>query len=150
MGTKNTPAMQISLPAMFAWVLVLSGVVAAVGAYPSSRFIKADGLIVEMISALLVLPLMLSSGILTFLASRKGPAWAASVFTSSGVIRLIACCALAAGVILAYDLPKIAMLIWVVIFYIAALAGEGIWLVRAIHRHVHVEALGSDHVTEED
>ena len=149
-GVKQAEAMKISLLTLFVWILALCAVVGVAGSYLLSMFTDKLGLKVQLLAALVVLPTMSASGAMTYLAAKKGPAWASFTFISSGMIRMIICCAISMALIFTQDIPKKELMIWVGVFYVAALAAEGIWLVRAIRKHAHAEALGPDHEIDEE
>jgi hypothetical protein len=134
--------MQISFAALGGWVLV--GLVAAyaAGLWPTWAWAGDPGLRAALLAGITITPLMLVSGLLTMLAATKGPAWAAFAFTSLSVLRMILCMIVAIVVVYATDLPMLLVVVWMVGLYLAGLAGEGIWICRALNRDAYRHALG--------
>jgi asparagine N-glycosylation enzyme membrane subunit Stt3 len=134
--------MQISFAALGGWVLVGLAAAYAAGLWPTWAWAGDPGLRAAMLSGITIAPLMLASGLLTMLAATRGPAWAAFAFTSLSVLRMILCMLIALVMVYATDLPMLLVVVWMVGLYLAALAGEGIWICRALNRDAYRHALG--------
>jgi hypothetical protein len=134
--------MRISLAALTGWVWLSEALLAAGGLWPSWKFAGRAGLEAAGVAYLTVLPLMLGSGLVTIFAAGKGPAWAAFTFASSGILRMILCVILAVVVLHLAALQPLLVAVWMLAVYLAGLAGEGIWLCRALQRDAHLAALG--------
>jgi len=128
--------------AMFGWVLPAELVVAAAGAYPTWRLGGAGALAAETAAAVIVLAAMSAgAGVVVWRGSR-GPAAAAMGFMISASVRVMLCVALTVVAWRWIALDPAPLMVWVAVFYLVGLAGETIWLIRAISPRRRLVALG--------
>ncbi len=134
--------MEMSLSALAGWVLGLGGMVAVAGAWPTYRLAGWAGVQTELVALAVVGLVMMATGAWVAVEAFRGPVRAAVSFLVAGVVRLPAC--LGGGALLWWlaELPAVVLGLWMAVFYLAMLAGEGVWIVRALRRDAHRTALG--------
>lgn len=134
--------MRIRFGALAAWVLLSEALLAMMGLWPAWKLGGSQWLDAATLAGVTVLPLLLGSGLLTLLAAKKGPAWAAFTFVSAGVLRMIICMILALVLLHSFPIDPFVLVVCMLGAYLAGLAGEGIWLCRALNLDAHRAALG--------
>jgi hypothetical protein len=125
---------RIRLASMLGHTLPVGLVAAAAGAYPTWQWAGVEGLWAELSAGVIVLVAMLGSAVVVVRAAAGGPARAALAFTAAGLARAIVCIGLAGGAWAVLHLPLAALGIWLVAFYLVMLAGEVVWLARALRK----------------
>ena len=140
--TARPAPMQLSIPALFGWVVVSTLLAALAGLWPTWRWFGVAGFDAAALAASAMLPLLALSSLAVLAAASKGPAWAAFIFISVGMIRGIAAFGVTALMLHLTGLPPMALIGWMVGMYMACLAGETIWLARGLHHHAYRKALG--------
>ena len=138
----RTTKLRISFPALLGWVLPLGLLVGGVGIYPTLRIAGTSGLHAELAAGLVVLSVMLANGAWTVWTARKGPREVAFAFMLSGVVRVFVCLLVGVVVWQLVPLPLRCYAVWLGIFYLTMLLGEGVWMARALKRDALLVALG--------
>lgn len=138
----KTRPMRIRFGALAVWVLITEALVGLVGLWPAWKLAGPHWIDAGILAGVTVVPLLLGSGLLTLWAARKGPAWAAFTFVSAGVLRMILCMILALVLLHSFVIEPFALVVCMLGAYLAGLAGEGIWLCRALNLDAHRSALG--------
>ena len=138
----GTVRMQLSFWAILGWVGVIGLLTGGIGAWPTWYWAGQDGLMGELLAGAIVLPIVLASALIVWRVASRGPGLAAAAFMAAGVVRLTA---VLATTLILYRLAQphtVAFLIWVGVFYLATVIGEGLWLARALKRDAFLAALG--------
>jgi hypothetical protein len=125
---------RLSFWAMLGWVWMIGLLTGAVGLWPTWRLAGRGGLEGELLAGAVVLPIMLASALVVLRLARRGPAVVAAVFVIGGAVRLAV--VLAAALILGhvFRLHAVAFLLWIALFYLTTILGEGFWLARALRK----------------
>ncbi|MFB3892197.1 MAG: hypothetical protein ACE15C_09260 [Phycisphaerae bacterium] len=105
-----------------------------IGAYPTWKYAGPSGLWAEA-AACGIVALVMSAAMFVVLAQwGRGTAKVAFAFIVSGVAKVIACVALAAGAWLAFDLPGRPLLVWVCVFYLTVMIVLATWMSGILRR----------------
>ena len=135
----------IPLNLLYRWLVgyvVLAGlIVTAIGTWPTWKLAGWEGLRAELAAGVIVTVLTLASGAVLARRSRLGPAAVTMAFLSLTLLRVAFCAGLGVAAWRLWDLHKAALLLWTCAFYLAMLAGEGLWLVRSLRRDATAVAL---------
>ncbi len=134
--------MHIRFGALAGWVLLSEALLAVTGLWPAWKLGGPQWLDGATLAGVTVLPLLLGSGLLTLMAARKGPVWAAFTFVSAGVLRMILCMIMVLVLLHSLPIEPFVLVVCMLGAYLAGLAGEGIWLCRALNHDAHRAALG--------
>lgn len=134
--------MDIRYSAMLAWVLPVAVLTAGIGIYPTWVVAGAEGLRAQLAAGVVVLGVKLAFAAVVVRQGRRGPTRAAFVYLTTSVLRIAVSLALAGAAWKLLDLPPGPLLLWTAIFYLALLAPETAWLVRALQRDAFRVALG--------
>jgi len=114
------------------WAVLFGTAVGAAGAYPTALSAGAAGLRAQGVAAGIVVPAMAGSVMVTVRCMAGGPARAACAFVLAGTLRVLVVAAMTAVAWKLMGPPPAVMLLWVCVFYVAMLAGEAVWLTRAL------------------
>ncbi len=134
--------MDIRYSAMLAWVLPVAVLTAGMGIYPTWVVAGLDGLLAQLAAGAVVLGVKLAFALVVVRHARRGPTRAAFVYMTMSVLRIAVSLGLAGAAWKLLDLPPGPLLLWTAIFYLALLAPETAWLVRALQRDAFRVALG--------
>jgi len=132
--------MQISYAGLLGWALPFGLASCGLGAYPTWVLAGEDGLRAQAVSLAVVLAIVLASGALLCRAAGGGAGRAAVWFIFSCLGRVVVALALILAAWKIWDLKLVALLVWMVAFYLALLTGEAIWLTRALRRDARLQA----------
>jgi hypothetical protein len=123
---------RLSFWAMLGWVWMIGLLIGAAGVWPTWQVAGRRGLEGELLAVAVVLSTMLASALVVLRLARRGPAVVAAVFVIGGAVRLAV--VLTAALILGHVLRPhaVAFLLWVAVFYLVTILGEGFWLARAM------------------
>jgi hypothetical protein len=138
----GTVRMQLSLWAMLSWVGLTAVLVAAAGAWPTWHLAGREGLIGMLVAGAIVLPVMFASASIVLRVARRGPGRTTLAFIVAGMGRLMVVLSVTVPVCLVSGVHTAAVLAWVSVFYLTTLAGEVVWLARALKRDAFWVALG--------
>ena len=130
MTEHRTP--QVRLGSLVRWVLVPVVCIAAFGAWPTWLVYEGPGLWAQGAAVSVVLIVMLGSGVVTVYAARQGAGMASTTFLGCSLLRMLLCPGLLGLVWLATEWPVGPMSVWLIITYLACLALEVVWFVRAL------------------
>jgi len=134
--------MEISYLALLGWTMPLGLVAFAVGIWPTWQAGGALAVWSQVTAGAVVLATVMGSGVIVCRMARRGPARAAVGFIFSCMGRILLAVALTLTAWRLLELHLMALAIWLVIFYLALLIGESIWLSRALRQDAFLEALG--------
>lgn len=140
--TQISQAMRIRLAGLLGWVILGTALAGAIGYVPTVRLVGAKGLLAMAWAWGIAFAVVMLSGMLVTRAAARGPGRAAFVFIMSALARVVVCLVLAAGVIFLLDIHAPSLLVWVLAFHLVMLAGESIWLAKALQRDAFLVALG--------
>ncbi len=124
----------VSLRRLLASVTIVMLAIAAIGAYPAWWLAQEPGLLAGTVSAATVLVVMVASAVVVAQAAQRSAMAATVAFLVAGAARMVLCGVVVVAAIATTDLPATALLIWLLAFYLATLAAEGVWLARAMRR----------------
>ena len=128
---QSTRPVNLRFSAMLGYLLGALVLAAAIGAVPTWRLAGPGGLTCVVPAFLAVATPFLASGMVVLSAARRGIRAVVAAFLLMGLVRVPASLALGAAAWAVWDLPADVLMIWVVVFYLACLGGETIWLIRA-------------------
>lgn len=134
--------MEISYLALVGWTVPLAVILLAVGIWPTWRAGGQNAVLALLTAKAVVLATVLASGVIVCRMARRGPARAAIAFIFSCMGRILIAVVLMLTAWRLLELHLTALAVWLVIFYLALLIGESIWLSRALRRDAFLEALG--------
>ena len=124
--------MRISFAGTLGGIVAVGLLIAALGAYPTWALSGADGLRGELAAAAIVLIGQIVSVVATVRAARRGPLAAAMTFMIAGLG--VAAVSLAVGIAASalLDFHRLAILLWIVVFFFAMTLAESFSLHRAL------------------
>lgn len=122
----------LSLRSLLGWTAGPVVVAAAAGAYPAWMLGGRDGVASATAACAIVLAAMIAGGPVMLRAGARGAQYVVSAFTLFRLARPWVCIALAVVAWLVFGLPPRMLLIWTGVFYLAMLAGECLWVGRAM------------------
>ena len=134
--------MEISYLALLGWTVPLAAILFAVGVWPTWRAGGLTAVWAQVTAKAVVLGTVLASGAIVCRMARRGPARAAVAFIFSCMGRILVAVVLMLTAWRLLELHLTALAVWLVIFYLALLIGESIWLSRALKRDAFLDALG--------
>ena len=134
--------LELKYSRLLGYLVLLTGAAGALGAWPTWRLAGAEGLRSQLAAGLILLVVHLAGGAVLVRRARFGPAAVTMAFMSLSLLRVLACAVLAVGAARVLGLDKKALLVWLMLFYLVTLAGEGLWLVRSLRRDSFQTALG--------
>ena len=134
--------MEISFLAMLGWVLPAGVVAGGIGAYPTWRVGGAPAVTAMLTAGGIVLAVKAACAVFVIRKAAGGAARAAFAFVVAGMARAVLCLVLAGVAWSVLALPPKPLFVWVGVFYLAMLAGEGVWMARALQRDAFLLALG--------
>jgi hypothetical protein len=140
MGKRS--GMRIRFSGLVGWVLGAAVLLGGAGAWPTWKLGGEPALEAELTAAACVLVVMLASGAAVVRTARRGPGPAAYAFLVGGLVRAVASVVLAAAAWALRPVPPLTLMLWVAGFYGATLAGEVLWLTRALQKDALDAALG--------
>ncbi len=139
---SETAGVEIRFSTMLKWLMGLSvsaGLFGATGSYMAAGW---DGIYAEIASWVAVTIVMVCNGLIIVRLGRYGPSRVVMGFAASSILRLVMSPLLVWCAWKLLDLPLSPLFAWLVVFYLASLAAECIWVVRALRRHVRRMAAG--------
>jgi len=125
-----------------AWLLAAAAIVAGAGAVPAWVMGGPAGLKSELAAGLSVLAVRLAAAAVVARQAARGSARLAYVQAVLGMVRVAASLALAAAVGKLCRLPLVAVLVWVLPFYLALQVAETLFLARALRQNTGVVRRG--------
>jgi hypothetical protein len=137
----KTAALALTYQGLIGHLLLATGVAVGAGTYPTWAVGGCGGLRAELTAAAILGLLNLASGAVLVRWARLGPAVVTMAFMSLGLLRVLVCAALGAAAWQLLRLRADILLVWLCALYLAMLAGEGLWLVRALRRDAYEAAL---------
>lgn len=140
--TAPSQAMQLKVTGLIAWSGGLAAAIAVAGIAPTLWLAGTHGLFAYAMAAGIVVAVMAMSAVLIFRAGARGPGKAAMTFVLLGAARAIASLVLAWLAWCFGGFAAAPLLIWVALFYMTMLAGESIWLTKALRREAFGPAIG--------
>jgi hypothetical protein len=140
--TQTLPHMHISFAAMLGWVSPIWLLLAGAGYAPTIRIAGGEAWRSQIMAGAIALAVVVLSGLAVVRAARKGPGRAAFAFIMMSMLRVLLSLLLAGGAWMLLNLQPAVVLIWLVIFQMALLLGEVVWLTRAMRRDAFLVALG--------
>ena len=132
--SEPQPALPIHFVSLLKWILPPVLGMAAFGVLPTWLMCGWPGVTGQIVTVLVVLGVMLGCGGLTVYAARQGAGQASTVFLGSSLLRMVLCPTLVGLAWLVTQLPAKPMAVWMMITYLACLALECAWIVRALRR----------------
>ncbi|MCP4375542.1 MAG: hypothetical protein GY794_05125 [bacterium] len=138
----TTQEMRVSSFAALAWIVMLGMTAWVIGVYPTYHLAGKDGLVAQAVASVVVLIVTWGSAVVITKFASRGPKAAAMALLLSGFAKMILVVVAVLMLRMMFDLPLIALMIWMGLFYVAMLAGELIWLSRALSRDAFLVALG--------
>jgi hypothetical protein len=132
--SEPQPALPIHFVSLLKWVLPPVLGMAAFGVLPTWLTCGWPGVAGQSVAVFIVLGVMLGCGGLTVYAARQGAGQASTVFLGSSLLRMVLCPTLVGLAWLVTQLPAKPMAVWMMITYLACLALECAWIVRALRR----------------
>jgi|GEM_PF-1189246 len=134
--------MCVSVAALAAWVLGFAAAAAAVGAGPTLHWAGPAGLAAMSVAGAICSGVTLATGLFVASRAKDGPGKATFAYLAVCLPKGL----LAGGLaVAAWQLglaAPAALLVWTCVFYFVMLAGEVVWLVRALRQDARRVALG--------
>ena len=134
--------MRISFPALLGWTMPLGLMGGGLGVWPTWAAQGWQGLRAGLVALIIVFCATMLSGAAVAWQASRGPGRAAMAFIVSGPVKMIASLVAAAAAWWVMELAPRALFTWTGIFYLVLLAGESVWLARALQRDAFLWALG--------
>lgn len=147
--SETQPALPINIASLLKWVLPPVLGMSVFGVLPTWLTSGGAGVAGQIVTVLIVLGVMLGCGGLTVYAARQGAGPASTVFLGSSLLRMVLCPTLVGLAWLVTRLPAKPMAVWLVITYLACLAMECVWIVRALRRNACETKVEPQEKTEE-
>lgn len=130
--TDTAPLAHKAIRSGLRWTVISAGAVAAVGLYPTYLLAGFRGLLAEAVASAIVT--IVAMGALTLMVhqARFGAASLIWTYKTAAMGKMLLSVVLALGAKFAFNLPSRPLLLWIVIFYLAVLVGQSIWLSRTL------------------
>jgi hypothetical protein len=142
MTVVATQEMRASSSAALAWIVMLGMTAWAIGAYPTYHLAGKGGLAAQAVASVVVLLVTWTSAVIIAKFASRGPKAAAMALLLSGFAKMILIVATVFTLKTSFNLPFLALMIWMGLFYVVMLGGELIWLSRALSHDAFLVALG--------
>lgn len=137
-----TTPMQIGFASLLGWVVPAALILGGLGVWPTWRIAGQPAVHAMLVAAGTVLGVILCGSVVIVRAARGGPGRAAFTFIAIGFVQGVALLVVKGLWLTATDLPVVPTLLWAVLFYVAMLVAQSLWLARGLRRDAYRVALG--------
>ena len=130
--TDDNRAKGFNLPAILARMLLVTALLAAAGAWPTHALCGRAGLNAMLLAGAIVLVVACAAMYIVGAVGLRGGGRLAMAFVASGLGKVAVCAALGLAAAMLLPVPPVALVLWLVLFYVAMMVVQVLWIVKVL------------------